>query len=188
MKIQEIDALSSDLSSSFLMEILDVAKGMVKASLEGMQCCHGLWEKAQGEWTWLFIGGLWLKGTARLSFPALSQDAAGPRGGPAGTCSQESINLLVETRVSYTQICLNAEIRAPWVPLGPGGGLCSVAAVQGQWSDRSGQRARGKVGLPVLWPRLVLHLWRGVMSPCKLWLSQPLKWAFAEKDLSTSRE
>lgn len=49
MKIQEIDALSSDLSSSSLMEILDVAKGMVKANLEGMQCCHGLWKKAQGE-------------------------------------------------------------------------------------------------------------------------------------------
>lgn len=188
MKIQEIDALSSDLSSSSLMEILDVAKGMVKASLEGMQCCHGLWKNAQGEWTWLFTGGLWLRGTARLSFPPLSQDAAGPRGGPAGTCSQESIKLLVETRVSETQICLNTKIRAPWVPSGPGGGLCSVAAVQGQWGDRSGQRARGKVGLLVLWPRLLLHLCRGVMSPCKLWLSQPLKWAFAEKDLSTSRE
>lgn len=32
MKIQEIDALSSDLSSSFLTEILDAAKGMVKAN------------------------------------------------------------------------------------------------------------------------------------------------------------
>lgn len=41
MKIQEIDALSI----SSLMEILDVAKGIVKANLEGRQCSHGLWEK-----------------------------------------------------------------------------------------------------------------------------------------------
>lgn len=47
MKIQEIDALSI----SSLMEILDVAKGMVKANLEGKQCSHGLWEEAQGERT-----------------------------------------------------------------------------------------------------------------------------------------
>lgn len=65
MKIQEIDALSSDLSSS-ATEILDAAKGRVRATEKGCSVATAC-GKGSGRMN-LTVQGSGSQGTARLSF------------------------------------------------------------------------------------------------------------------------